>query len=312
MYKKYLLIASLFALILFTAACGNNSGEATTAEPEETITVTHELGETPVPLNPEKVVVFDYGTLDSLDQLGIEIAAVPQDSLPSYLAKYEDANYENAGGIKEPDFEKLSEIDPDLIIISGRQQESYEELSELAPTIYSGIDTTRYMESYKENAEILGQIFGKEEEVEAELAEVEASIEELNEQITAEDKNGLVILTNDGGINAYGPGSRFGIIHDEFGINPVDDTIEASTHGQNISFEYISEKDPDYLFVVDRNAVVGGESSAEQALDNPLVQKTKAYQNDNIIYLNPDYWYLSGGGLLSVSEMVKEMAEKVQ
>ena len=38
-----------------------------------------------------------------------------------------------------------------------------------------------------------------------------------------------------------------------------------------------------------------------------LVKKTNAYKNDKIVYLNADYWYLSGGGLLSMKEMIKEV-----
>jgi iron complex transport system substrate-binding protein len=68
------------------------------------------------------------------------------------------------------------------------------------------------------------------------------------------------------------------------------------------------ETDPDYLFVVDRGAVVeGGESSAKQVVENELVQGTKAYKEGNIVYLDPNYWYLSGGGLMSTAEMVKEI-----
>ena len=81
----------------------------------------------------------------------------------------------------------------------------------------------------------------------------------------------------------------------------------ASTHGQSVSFEYVTEKDPDYLFVVDRSAAVGGESSAKQVIENSIVSKTKANQTDHVIYLDPNYWYLSGGGFVSVSEMVKEI-----
>jgi iron complex transport system substrate-binding protein len=51
----------------------------------------------------------------------------------------------------------------------------------------------------------------------------------------------------------------------------------------NVSFEYIVEKDPDYLFVVDRNAVVGGDAAAKETIENELVQRTKAYQNGKII-----------------------------
>ena len=80
-----------------------------------------------------------------------------------------------------------------------------------------------------------------------------------------------------------------------------------STHGQNISPEFIAEKNPEYLFVIDRGAVVGGQSSAEQIVETTLVKNTKAYKNDNIIYLDANYWYLSGGGLISVSEMIRQI-----
>ena len=35
--------------------------------------------------------------------------------------------------------------------------------------------------------------------------------------------------------------------------------------------------------------------------------KTNAYKNDKIVYLNAEYWYLSGGGLISMKEMIKEV-----
>lgn len=96
-----------------------------------------------------------------------------------------------------------------------------------------------------------------------------------------------------------------------FGFAQADDKIEVSTHGQSVSYEYVADKNPDYLFVVDRDAVVksdGGESgSAKKAVENDLVKNTNAFKNGKIIYLDPNYWYLSGGGLISVSEMLKEV-----
>ncbi len=313
MKNKLVLFLVIAMLAIFAAACGTKESSSDTdktsgsSEESTELTIKHELGETKVEKNPENVVVFDFGALDTLDKLGVEVTGVPQANIPSYLSKYEDSKYENVGGLKEPDFEKISEINPGLIIISGRQSDAYEELSEIAPTIYIGVDTAKYMESFKENTKTLGKIFDKQEAAEEELAKVEESIKGLNEKATAEGKNALIILANDGNISAYGAGSRFGIIHDVFGFTPVDENIEVSTHGQNVSFEYIVEKDPDYLFVIDRGAVVGGESSAKEIVENSLVEKTKAFKNDNIVYLDPNYWYLSGGGLISVSEMVKEV-----
>lgn len=320
MRKKLSLLLLTLVLAVVAAACGTqdsankeeatgNAAETAVAEKKE-LKIQHQLGETVVPKNPQKVVVFDFGTLDSLDKLGVEVTGVPQADVPSYLSKYEDTKYENVGGLKEPDFEKISEIAPDLIIISGRQEDAYEELSKIAPTIFLGVDTANYMESYKKNVTVLGNIFGKEDAVKEELAKVEQSAQKLKEQVKASGENALIILVNEGNISAYGPGSRFGMIHDVLGFTPVDPNIEVSTHGQNVSFEYVAEKNPDYLFVIDRGAVMGeGESSAKKLVENELVKNTKAYQNGNIVYLDPNFWYLSGGGLVSVAEMMKEVEE---
>ncbi|HLR60976.1 MAG TPA: siderophore ABC transporter substrate-binding protein [Lentibacillus sp.] len=313
--RKIVLICVLGIAAIFTAACGSTSGgsdDASGAQEQEKVTVSHELGETEVPKNPEDVVVFDYGTLDTMDKLGIEPAGVPKGSIPSYLEKYEGDDYKNVGSLKEPDFDKLAQMNPDLIIISGRQSSLYDQLQEIAPTIYLGVDTTRYMESFKENLSKIGTIFDKQDEIDQELQEIEQSIADLKEQASSSGKNALIILANDDKISAYGPSSRFGLIHDVFGIPAVDEGIEASTHGMNVSFEYVVEQDPEMLYVIDRGAVVGSESSAKQVVENKLVKQTKAYQNDNIVYLNPDYWYLSGGGLVSVQEMVNEISKSLE
>ncbi|AXN38668.1 ABC transporter [Peribacillus butanolivorans] len=315
MIKKLSLLLLIAMLAVVAVACGSNnekeeSGPKKESAKSEEITVKHQLGETKVKTNPEKVVVFDMGTLDTLDKLGVEVAAVPHDGLPEYLSKYEGTT-ENAGGLKEPDFEKINEIAPDLILISGRQSDAYEELSKIAPTVYVGVDTTKYMESFEENVTLLGKIFGKEKEAAKEFASVEENITALKEKAPT-DKKGLIILASGGKVSAYGPDSRFGIIHDVFGVPAVDDKLEVSTHGQSISFEYIAEKDPDYLFVVDRDAVAGDGAAAKKTVENDIVKNTKAYKEGNIVYLDPNYWYLSGGGLESVDSMVKEVSEGIK
>ena len=127
------------------------------------------------------------------------------------------------------------------------------------------------------------------------------------------DKKGLVVLASGGKISAFGPASRFGFIHDVFGVPAVDDQLEVSQHGQSISSEYIAEKNPDYLFVVDRDAVVdGGESTAKATVENDIVKNTNAYKEGQIVYLDPNYWYLSGGGLESLVKMIDDVQAAVK
>ncbi|GEL77614.1 siderophore ABC transporter substrate-binding protein [Tenuibacillus multivorans] len=303
--KKLMLSLSVLAIVLL-AACGTEDTEAVSGD---TIEIEHPLDTIEVEKNPEKVVVFDFGMLDTLKQLDVSVAGVPKDSLPSYLSEYDDENIEHVGGLKEPDFEAIHAMDPDLIIISGRQMDLYEDFKEIAPTLYVELDAERYMDSFKHNAKLAGKIFDKQEQVESELAEIETLVEELQAKTESSDKTGLITLATGGKVSTYGPGSRFGFIHNVFGVKPADDSIEVATHGQNISFEFIVEKDPDYLYVIDRDAVVNGEPAAKDTIENELVMNTTAYQNDQIIYLDPNYWYLSGGGLISTKEMIKEIKQ---
>lgn len=299
------IIAVIFGIYGVTKFAGNG-----VSADGEKIKITHKLGETEVAKNPSRVIVFDYGIADALNTLDVEIIGLPKASLPSLLSKYEDGKYENVGSLKEPDMEKVYELKPDLIIMSGRLESYYEELNKIAPTIYLGVDNTDYLGSFKKNMETLGQIFDKEKEVKTQVAKVEEAIGKVNEK--AEGVNALIALANDNAFSVYGEGSRFGIIHKEFGIEAVDKTIESSTHGQKASFEYILDKNPDYLFVIDRAAVTGGNTSAKEMFDNEIIKKTDAYKNGNIVYLDADVWYTISGGIESTQKMVEEVLEALK
>lgn len=326
--KKWTFAAVLMVLVLALAACGSTSKEKSSGDATvETIEVNNSFGvqsddgseskvkETvKVPKNAEKVVVFDMGFLDTLDALGLSkhVVGVPQDSVPSYLKEYKSSDFENVGGLKEPDFEAIEALHPDVIFISGRQASSFKEFNKIAPTVYVGVDTTDYMNSFKSNTELAGKIFDKEDEVKTKIAEIQTKIDVLNAKATATDEKALIVLGAQGSLSAYGAGSRFGIIHDLFGFAQSDEKIKASTHGQTITSEYVLEKNPDIMFVVDRDSAIGGESSVKKTLENDLIKKTNAYKNDKIIYLNAETWYLAGGGLESVSSMVDDAAKALK
>src|SRR5690606_31047094 len=166
-----------------------------------------------------------------------------------------------------------------------------------------------YLGSVKKNLRTLGRIFGVEDQFDAELAKIAAAVARLRS--LSQGKSALILLITGGRASAYGPGSRYGFIHDEFGVTPVDDTIVSSTHGQSISWEYVVVRDPDYLFVIDRDAVVAGGACqpAPEVVENELVMLTRAYRNGHIVYLEPSYWYLSGGGLQSLAMMIADIEQ---
>ncbi len=121
-------------------------------------------------------------------------------------------------------------------------------------------------------------------------------------------------MASEGSLSIYGIDSRFGMLYDDFGFAPADENIDSSTHGQKISYEYIVEKDPDYIFVLDMGAVSKSSEdlSAEKLMDNDLVKSTSAYKSGNITYVNPHVWYVATGGINGTLTMVREVVESLK
>lgn len=308
-----LIVSCLAASFFLFVSCKETKKEEknATTETTEVIAVDHLSGTTEVHLNPKNTVVLSYGILDTFEELGIPVKGVPGANLPTYLEQYKAGEYENVGGIKDPNAEKINATDTELIIISARTAMMYDEFSKIAPTINLDVDTKDYMNSFKKNQRIIGQLFGKEEQVEQELKDIDNRIAKIKSTTENSDKKALIVLANEGRLSSYGKGSRFGIIHDVFGLKPVDENIEVATHGQVISNELIKELNPDYIFVIDRGAAIKRATLGKEEFANVLIQQTKAYKDNKIIFLNPETWYLSGGGLKSIKMMIEEIENAI-
>lgn len=305
--NKKVMIGSIAAILVLAGIYFGYQKTGNNKIGGEGLEITHELGTAKISPNSQKVVVFDYGTLDTLDELGIPVVGVAKASLPNYLSKYESDKYTDVGTLFEPNFEVLAKLAPDLILISGRQQTQYDALTVIAPTVYFTIDSKDYLGSFEKNVTQIGKIFGKEKEVNEKLEKIASSIDNVKREVEKNVKNGLILMTNEGKLSAYGSNSRFGIIHNTFGVTAVDENIDVSTHGQSVGFEYIVEKNPNYIFVIDRNAAVGTGADGSQAFENDVMRTTTAYKEGNIIFLDPEVWYLSTGGLQSTEKMIAEI-----
>lgn len=274
-----------------------------------TIEVEHTLGTTTVPVGPKRVATFDLSVLDSIDAMGVPglVLAMPKQIIPAYLAQYRDAAVVDAGGMREPNLERIHEFAPDVIFISARQTDYYDKLSAIAPTVCANVDYADFMNSFRRNMLMLGEVFGAGDAA-RELADAVADkARTVAEKAAKSGKKGLVVMVNDGNVSAYGPGSRFGLIHDVLGVPPADPGIKVSRHGQAVDFEYLAKTNPDILFVINRNIAIGTAANASKVLDNELVANTRAGKTGNIVNLDSAVWYLSGAGLESLDIMLDEV-----
>lgn len=329
-------VATSLALVsaLALAGCASASADAdpeTSENEADTITYTwdrnvagedeeptYEETTVEVPKNPEKIVAFEMASLDSIGALGGEVAGAPLDSVPEYLKDNLADDAFNAGTLFEADLIEIEAQQPDLIIIGGRSSGLYDELSEIAPTVDLGISDT-YLSTLERNTEFFGELLGAEDEAAARLDELHAGIDEAK-AATAEAGHGLAVMVSGGELKALSPspaegGSaqvRGGLLYDVFGVEPTIDDIEAATHGDPISFEFLLENDPETLWVVDRDAATGSAeegTAAAQVLDNDIVKQTAAFTNDKIVYLNPTAWYIVYGGLETTQLMIDDVLQ---
>ena len=313
------LIAAAAAGTLALAACGTPSTDNTNAaggsESATAITVKHAQGSVELDGAAERIVVLDHGSLDSLNALGLadKIVGIAKGTRMSDPVKdFADDKYENVGTLQEPDFEAIAALEPDLIVAGFRSAKQVPELSKIAPTVDVTFDYKGgFYEGVKQSATILAEATGTTDELETQLKEVSDAIAAAKEKVPA-GKNAMVLMTSGGKVSAHGTESRYAALYDDLGFAPTISDVEAEAHGDAISFEAIQQANPDVMFVVDRDAAIGEEgAAAREVLDNELVASTKAWTNDDVVYLDGARWYILIHGLDNAVEMMNQVANEL-
>lgn len=348
--KKLLSLALAMALMFSFAACGTSSGTdssssrsgASSADPAsessseasaapesseeaakpETVTIkslngNKEETDLEVPYDAQRIAVMDMAALDILDSLGLGDRVVGSSSTSlDYLQDYvTNESVSNLGTIKEADMEAVMACEPDVIFIGGRLSSSYDALSEIAPVVFLSTDTEiGVVESVRKNASTIASMFGVEDQVDSLMSGFDTRIEAL--AAFAADKTAIVGMCTSGSFNVLGNDGRCSIIGVEVGFENigVDAEIDTSTHGNEASFEFIVEKAPNYIFVMDRDAAIGtdGAQLAQEIMENELVMTTDAYKNGNIVYLaNPAVWYTAEGGITALDIMLQDLESEL-
>ena len=316
--KKLLTFMLSMLLTLTITGCSTTSQEDKSDNETVTITSLNADGEEiqlEVPYDPERVAILDMAGLDIIDNLGRGGRVVGSASTSlDYLQDYADNDaIANLGTIKEADLEAVMACEPDIIFIGGRLSASYDALSEIAPVVYLSTDTELgVVESTRKNATTIATIFGLENEITEKMSGFDTRIETL--KATANGQNAIIGMATSGSFNVLGNDGRLSLIINEIGFHNVG-AQSASTHGNETSFEFIVETNPDYMFVMDRDSAIGTEGAqlAQEIVENELVMQTDTYKNGHIIYLaHPAIWYTAEGGITALDYMLQDLESALQ
>ncbi|HAB43623.1 MAG TPA: hypothetical protein DCE70_08840 [Acinetobacter sp.] len=270
---------------------------------------------------PKKIAVYDLSALDTLNALGLEAQLVPAASFAGNLSKYQQGKFTKAGSLFEPDLNVLKTAKPDLIIVGGRSASKAEAVKGIAPTLDLSPDTSQYIADLTERAHVLARAFGKENIATEKLSKIATLQQQLKKQ--TEGKTALMLFAVGENFMPHAENDRFGFVYELAGFKPVLDPSEQSNaprpevdspealkaaekNVQRITTAV--EKNPDYIIVLDRDAVNTQKYTAQDNIQkHPALKNAKALAEKKVIYVNADAWYITGTGLDNTAFMLEEL-----
>jgi iron complex transport system substrate-binding protein len=285
----------LLALSALAAACsGAGAGSEGGGDEPAGRTVKHAMGETEVVGTPKRVVVLDTGELDSAMTLGVtpvgSVEAVEGMGYPSYLEGTDQI--ENVGTIEQPNLEKIAALEPDLILSSKLRHEGiYDQLSQIAPTVFSETVGVTWKENFQLHAEALNKTQRARHVEKGYRDRIEGFKQAMGEDLGETEVS--VVRFTPGDTRIYQKENFIGTVLEDAGLPrpPSQDVDEFAL--LNVSAEFIPKMGGDAIFVT----VYGAEKDTAKAriTSDPLWQKLEAVREDHVYEVSDDLWMLGLG-----------------
>lgn len=292
-FAYWLALGALTAIILVACNTVNNTHVANNRpQAENCRVVKHRMGETCIPLNPQRVINLAPDNLANCWALGIRPIASPHPvnfPLPKYLQGKID-QVESVGGYVDPNLEKILRLKPDLIISGSELTGIYKLLSHIAPTVVIRTDTASWIDIFDELATVLD----KEEVGKQLLNQYWRRVETLKAALGARRKMMEVSVANTSseyGIWAYGEGHFSGSVLKDIGLQRPKSQRVNLGYINNISQEKLSDIDGDVLFFVSWERE-DDRKTLEKLKQNPLWSQLEVVQK-NKVYVVGTHWHNS-------------------
>lgn len=258
--------------------------------------ITHAMGVTDVPDNPQRIVVLTNEGTEALLAVGI----TPVGAVKSWLG---DPWYEHIAGemadvtmIGEEsavNLELLVALEPDLILANKSRHEAiYEQLSAIAPTVVS----ERLRGDWKINMELYTDAAGKGEEGKAALAAFDARVAALSDALGDSLEEEISIARFMAGQTRIMFKDSFsGLILEQLGFKRPASQDKAE-FAEEITKERIPEFEGDRLIYFTYETGNGeGNSQAQDWLADPLWQNLEVVKAGKVHEVSDAIWNTAGG-----------------
>jgi iron complex transport system substrate-binding protein len=312
----FVFLALILSLSLFVVGCGkdaNNEGQAnggsesengTTNESasenntasDEVRVIQHAMETTEIKGTPERIVILTNEGTEALLAMGVKpVGAVKSWTGDPWYPHIKDQmeGVEVVGLESEVNVEAIAALQPDLIIGNKmRQEEIYNQLKAIAPTVFS--ETLRG--DWKENFKLYAKAINKEEEGNKVLSDFDNRIAELREKLGDKINTKVsVVRFMPGKVRIYYKDTFSGIIFDQIGLARPE-AQNKNEFAAEITRERIPEMEGDILFYFTYETGDGEATKLEEEwINDPLFKNLNVVKNNKVYKVDDTIWNTAGG-----------------
>ena len=319
--RSIIAVSALAAAAVALTGCATGT-EAAEAPQADTITVEDNSGQIEVPADPTSVIAVDNRSFETLDAWGIELSAAAVSLMPDTIGYTTDESLIDIGNHREPDLEQIVAVQPDLIISGQRFSQFNEQMAELAPdAVIVDLEPREgepFADELKRQIAVLGEIFDKQDEASAMVADFDAAIDRAAAAYDSADT--VMALNASGGELGYlapGVGRTLGPVFDILALTPALEVADASDdhQGDDISVEAVADSNPDWILVMDRDAAVSADDpeyspAASVIEDSEALARVSAVEQGQIVYMPADTY--TNEGLQTYTEFFNDFADALE
>ena len=289
--KSLLLLAVMMLSFGIFAGCSNNNSES--KGENETRTVSSVKGDVEIPADPKRIVDIS-GSSEELIILGktpvgtANIDSYDTTKVPSYIEdKLGNAKVVGHSMMDTMDIEAILSTNPDLIIMSERQEKIYDQLKEIAPVVM----IKDYANDWRQKLTDVSKIFDEEDVAKKWLASYDEKAKKLGEEIKAKNGNQtyLPLLSTSGQFMVFSNAGIGSIIYDDMGFAklanmPKQDSITLPT----VTMEGLTKIDADHI------AVIATEADKKDLAKSKVWNNARAVKDGNVTILDASPYFTQG------------------
>nr|WP_199349327.1 iron-siderophore ABC transporter substrate-binding protein [Nostoc flagelliforme] len=272
--------------------------------------IKHELGESCIPLNPQRIIVTDQESLESLVALNLKPIATTISNRVGNKArilkdKIDGITY--LGKESQINIEKIVQLNPDLILGFSINPQEYKLFSQIAPTISIVYTETGWKETFKQIAEIVYKSY----EAEKTLEQYQQRIEKLKlafAQKLGQKEVSVMRFYTDIQFTQFLSQLSFPVsILEELKLSiPLAQrqVSNSNVSYENVSLERVDLLEADAMFIA---LDPGAEENFQKYSNSPLWQTLDVVKKNRVYTVDSGYWIF--GSVLSANAILDDVVK---